>query len=145
MQGGFSPDQQPSHPIRRVNSRNVELPCRHCSAGSLANSIRSGLCSAYALSDTVPAACRSTRQGGIKENSDPCLRNGLSFRAPGRSCPRNEIEFPRERHIEYPFQSKTLATSKTCEGGLLDISHPAKRRQCEASHAGYDDSGRHHQ
>src|SRR5580704_4699292 len=50
-----------------------------------------------------------------------------------------------QNHIEYPFQSKTLATSRASEGRLVDLSYPAKGRQCEASDAGYDDSGGDHQ
>jgi hypothetical protein len=43
-----------------------------------------------------------------------------------------------------PFQSETLPSAER-EGRLVDLSHPAKRRQCEVPLARHDGDRRHHQ
>src|SRR4029450_14094687 len=44
-----------------------------------------------------------------------------------------------------PFQSETLPASGERQGQLLDLSRPAKERQCEASLAGHDGDRRDNQ
>lgn len=44
-----------------------------------------------------------------------------------------------------PFQSETLSSGRERNGWLLELSHPAKERQCEAPVAGNDGDRRHYE
>ena len=50
-----------------------------------------------------------------------------------------------QTRFQNPFQSETLASRGEREGRLLELSHPAKERQCEAPIARHDSDRRHHQ
>jgi hypothetical protein len=50
-----------------------------------------------------------------------------------------------QNRFQNPFQSETLPSGAEREGRLLELSHPAKERQCEAPVPRHDGDRRHHQ
>jgi hypothetical protein len=50
-----------------------------------------------------------------------------------------------QTRFQNPFQSEILPAGAEREGRFLELSHPAKERQCEAPLARHDGNRRHHQ
>jgi hypothetical protein len=57
----------------------------------------------------------------------------------------SDIKQSDQNRFQDPFQSETLPAGGERECRLLDLSHSAKERQCEAPVPGHDGNRRHHQ